>query len=273
MSICQVLTCITHPFVTKNISVNSIVRKEGLLLKAKSVILMIVIAVTIFSVSVMVNNTIVINDDVCETVSIAWGSKGEDVKRIQSKLKQWDYYDGPIDGVFEAKTFEAVKLFQRRNGLLVDGVVGSQTAAALGITLTDTEGGRGKADAAYVSTSGVTNRNDINLLARAIHGEARGEPYIGKVAIAAVILNRVRHPSFPNTIAGVIYQPGAFTAVADGQINLEPDKESIRAAHDALNGWDPSGGAIYYYNPAKTTNRWIWSRPVYRVIGKHRFAK
>lgn len=240
-------------------------------MRVKAVILVLVISATIFSVCFMVNNTIAVNDDARETANIAWGSKGEYVRKIQSKLKRWDYYDGPIDGVFGAKTYEAVRLFQRKNGLLVDGVVGPQTAAALGITLPGTR--KGRADAAYVSTSGVTNRNDINLLARAIHGEARGEPYIGKVAIAAVILNRVRHPSFPNTIAGVIYQPGAFTAVADGQINLQPDREARRAAHDALNGWDPSGGAIYYYNPAKTTNRWIWSRVVHRVIGKHRFAK
>ncbi|HHY81792.1 MAG TPA: spore cortex-lytic enzyme [Clostridiales bacterium] len=202
-----------------------------------------------------------------EAASLYWGSKGSKVSEVQRKLKQWGYYDGPIDGVYGQKTYEAVILFQKKNGLKQDGVVGTQTANAMGIQLTQT--------AAAPSASGVSagaNSNDVYLLARAVHAEARGEPYIGKVAVAAVILNRVKHPDFPNTIAGVIYQPLAFTAVADGQINLAPDEESIRAARDALNGWDPTYGAIYYYNPAKTTSKWIWSRPVHIVIGNHRFA-
>ncbi|HOO11548.1 MAG TPA: cell wall hydrolase, partial [Bacillota bacterium] len=122
-------------------------------------------------------------------------------------------------------------------------------------------------------TRGVSSRDNVYLMAQAIYGEARGEPYIGQVAVGAVIMNRVNHPSFPNTIAGVIFQPGAFTAVMDGQMFMQPDETALKAARDALNGWDPTGGAIYYYNPAKTTNRWIYSRPVLKVIGKHYFAK
>lgn len=199
--------------------------------------------------------------------ALYWGSQGGKVYEVQQKLKQWGYYDGPIDGIYGAQTFEAVKKFQAKNGLKVDGVVGDQTAAALGIVLD------GSARQDYqASRGGGANEGDIYLLARAVHGEARGEPYIGKVAVAAVILNRVKDPRFPNTIAGVIYQPGAFTAVSDGQINLTPDEESLRAARDAMNGWDPTYGAVYYYNPAKATSSWIWSRPVHIVIGKHRFA-
>jgi len=203
-----------------------------------------------------------------QTVSLSWGSSGDKVIEAQKKLKQWGYYDGVVDGKFGAATFEAVKKFQAKNGLTPDGIIGPATAAALGMTLAGTTA---TADN-YTPSRGAGNSGDIYLLARAVHGEARGEPYVGKVAVAAVILNRVKDPRFPNTIAGVIYQPGAFTAVDDGQINLAPDAESLKAARDAMNGWDPTGGAIYYYNPAKTTNKWIWSRPVHIVIGKHRFA-
>lgn len=196
-------------------------------------------------------------------VSIAWGSTGDDVVTVQRKLKQWGYYDGVIDGRFGQETYDAVVLFQRRNGLSADGVVGKSTADALGISLTSS--------AAAIPVSGYSS-NEVYLLARLIHGEARGEPYVGKVAVAAVVLNRVRHSSFPNTISGVIYQAGAFDAVADGQINLTPDEQSLRAARDAMNGWDPSGGCIYYYNPATATNKWIWSREVRLTIGKHVFA-
>lgn len=206
------------------------------------------------------------NAEVAEA-ALYWGSQGGKVYEVQQKLKQWGYYDGPIDGIYGAQTFEAVKKFQAKNGLKVDGVVGNQTAAALGIVLDDS----GRQDY-EPSRGGGANEGDIYLLARAVHGEARGEPYIGKVAVAAVILNRVKDPRFPNTIAGVIYQPGAFTAVSDGQINLTPDEESLRAARDAMNGWDPTYGAVYYYNPAKAISDWIWSRPVHIVIGKHRFA-
>ncbi len=197
-------------------------------------------------------------------IALKRGDSGSDVEKVQSKLKQWGYYDGPIDGIYGSGTVEAVKFFQRRNGLTPDGVVGDATARAIGITI-------GKGSAGTPSRGGAAS-GDVYLLARAVYGEARGEPYAGQVAIAAVILNRINDSRFPHTIAGVIYQPGAFTAVADGQINLSPDDTAIRAARDALNGWDPSGGAIYYWNPATATSKWIWSRTIITVIGRHNFG-
>ena len=191
---------------------------------------------------------------------VAWGDKGDQVTLIQQKLKQYGYFSGTVDGGFGKQTYDAVVWFQRKNGLKVDGAVGESTAAALGITLT------GSVSAASY------NESETYLLGRLVHGEARGEPYVGKVAVAAVVLNRVKSPSFPNTISGVIYQSGAFDAVSDGQINLTPDEDSLRAARDALNGWDPTGGCLYYYNPATATNGWIWSRIVQLSIGKHNFA-
>ena len=191
---------------------------------------------------------------------VAWGDKGDQVTLIQQKLKQYGYFSGTVDGVFGKQTYDAVVWFQRKNGLKVDGAVGESTAAALGITLT------GSVSAASY------NESETYLLGRLVHGEARGEPYVGKVAVAAVVLNRVKSPSFPNTISGVIYQSGAFDAVSDGQINLTPDEDSLRAARDALNGWDPTGGCLYYYNPATATNGWIWSRTVQLSIGKHNCA-
>ncbi len=196
-----------------------------------------------------------------------WGSTGQDVKNVQWKLLQWGYYNSAVDGIYGTLTYNAVKRFQSKNGLAVDGVVGPQTAAALGLYFGETGGGGGGGD-----TAGLSRNDDIYLVARAIHGEARGEQYIGKVAVAAVILNRVEHPSFPNTIASVIYQPGAFTAVSDGQINLQPDNESLKAARDAINGWDPTYGCRYYWNPATATSKWIWSREVVIKIGKHWFG-
>ena len=192
---------------------------------------------------------------------IAWGSRGADVKTVQQKLKQYGYYSGSVDGVFGKATYDAVVWFQRKNGLKVDGVVGQSTADALGVSLLTK---------AVAATSQADS--EAYLLARLIHGEARGEPYMGKVAVAAVVLNRVKSAVFPKTISGVIYQTGAFDAVADGQINLTPNEDSIRAAKDAINGWDPTGGSLYYYNPNTATNSWIWSRQVTLVIGKHHFA-
>lgn len=191
-----------------------------------------------------------------------YGSTGSEVRQIQTKLKNWGYYKGSVDGIFGSQTLAAVKSFQRKNGLAVDGIVGEKTLAALGINSSGNSSG-----------SSNTNSNDINLLARLIHGEARGESYIGKVAVGAVILNRMESSLFPNTMAGVIYQKGAFDAVSDGQINLAPDSQSRKAAQDAINGWDPSYGALYYFNPNTATNKWIWSRPVTVVIGNHRFCK
>lgn len=197
--------------------------------------------------------------------SIKVGAEGDTVREIQKRLKDWGYYFGNVDGYYGQQTANAVKKFQTANGLTSDGVVGRATAAALGVRLPPdpAQGGGGGASG---------NQDDVYLLARAVYGEARGEPYEGKVAVAAVILNRVRDAQFPNSIAGVIYQPLAFTAVADGQINLTPDAEAIRAARDAMNGWDPSGGALYYFNPEKATSKWIWSRRLIVIIGKHRFC-
>lgn len=183
------------------------------------------------------------------------GSSGDTVRQIQTKLKNWGYYSGAVDGVYGSATEKAVRQFQQKNGLTVDGKAGAQTLAAMGIQ-SSTPGGSAQVD----------------LLARLISAEARGEPYSGQVAVGAVVLNRVRHPSFPNTIAGVIYQNGAFSCINDGQFNQPVADSAYQAARDALNGWDPSGGAIYYFNPAKTTSKWIWSRPLIVVIGKHRFC-
>ncbi len=196
----------------------------------------------------------------CSAATLAWGSRGEQVRLVQQKLIQYGYLTGTADGIFGQKTYDAVVLFQRRNGLTVDGRVGPATAAALGITLTGTVSA-----AAYRET-------EVEILARLVNGEARGEPYIGQVAVAAVVLNRVKHPSFPNTISGVVFQTGAFDAVWDGQFDLEPTADAVRAARDAMNGWDPTGGCIYYYNPATATNPWIWTRTVQLEIGRHAFA-
>ena len=191
------------------------------------------------------------------------GSTGSLVKTVQQKLKNWGYYTGTVDGIYGSKTVAAVKYFQRTNGLTADGIVGSKTAAALGITLSGST--------STSSTSSTSNSN-LYLLSCCVYGEARGESYTGKVAIAAVVLNRVKSSSFPNTISGVIYQNGAFTCVADGQINMGTNDECTRAAQDALNGWDPTYGSIYYYNPKTATNAWIRSRPVVVTIGNHIFC-
>ncbi|MGE5629611.1 MAG: spore cortex-lytic enzyme [Caulobacteraceae bacterium] len=195
---------------------------------------------------------------------LKYGSRGAKVKEVQTRLKNWGYYKGKVDGVYGWRTALAVKAFQRKTGIRADGVVGSKTAHALGINIGTTT---------TATRSSSSRSNEVYTLAQVIHGEARGEPYVGQVAVGAVILNRVDNPKFPNTIAGVIFQPGAFTAVSDGQMFQPPGDSAMRAARDAMNGWDPSGGAIYYYNPAKTTSKWIWSRPIIKVIGKHYFAK
>ena len=190
----------------------------------------------------------------------SYGSSGATVRTIQEKLSGWGYYSGAVDGIYGSRTRDAVMAFQRKNGLAVDGIAGPATLRAIGIS-----GG---------SSGGSASRDENRyLLARIISAEARGEPYEGQVAVGAVVMNRVRHPSFPNTIAGVVYQSGAFTAVTDGQFDQPIADSAYRAAADALNGWDPSGGAIYYYNPAKTSNAWIRTREVIKTIGSHIFAK
>ncbi len=195
------------------------------------------------------------------------GSEGEDVKTLQTKLKRWGYYTGSVDGIFGSGTEAAVKNFQRKNGLTADGIVGSATAKALGMTLS----GSSSSGSAGGSSSGSSG--NLYLLARLVYGEARGEPYKGQVAVAAVVLNRVESSKFPNTISGVIYQGGAFSVVDDGQINLSPNETAIKAARDAMNGWDPTNGCLYYYNPAKTTNKWMLSKPVLMKIGNHSFFR
>lgn len=194
------------------------------------------------------------------TASAAYrqGSSGETVRTIQQKLKNWGYYTGSVDGIYGSATVKAVQYFQRKNGLTPDGVCGTATLKALGIS----SGGGGTS----------AQSGDVALLARVISAEARGEPYAGQVAVGAVILNRVSHPSFPGTIAGVVYEPGAFSCMDDGQIDKPVADSAYKAARDALNGSDPSGGAIYYFNPATATSKWIWSRPLITIIGKHRFC-
>ncbi len=195
------------------------------------------------------------------------GSQGNEVKEVQRRLREWGYYSGAVDGIYGSGTAEAVRAFQKKNGLTADGVVGKATYAALGMNdsyqVLDKESNGQSSD---------YSRNDLYLLAKVIHAEARGEIYTGKVAVGAVVLNRVKDSGFPNTIAGVIYQKGAFTAVSDGQINLEPDESAMSAARDAMNGWDPTYGCLYYYNPAKATSSWIFSRETVTTIGRHVFA-
>lgn len=197
-----------------------------------------------------------------------YGSRGEEVKQIQTKLKSWGYYNGEVDGIFGSNTQAAVKKFQQKNGLNVDGVVGEKTLTALGINSSSSNGKN-----SGNTTNSSSNNSDLYLLAKLVHAEARGESYRGKVAVAASVLNRVKSSSFPNTIAGVIYQKGAYTCVDDGQINLSPDAESKKAAQDAINGWDPTSGCIYYFNPNTATSGWIWTRPQVLTIGKHIFCK
>ena len=195
-----------------------------------------------------------------QSAVLSLGSRGEKVALIQQRLKEWGYYTGEVDGIFGRGTHDAVVRFQRQNDLAVDGQVGRKTAAAIGVSLT------GAISAALYQES------ELSLLARLVNGEARGEPYIGQVAVAAVVLNRVRSDAFPDTISGVIFQPGAFDAVWDGQFDLTPTASCIRAARDAINGWDPTGGCLYYYNPVTSTNSWIWTRQIQLSIGKHNFA-
>ena len=193
--------------------------------------------------------------------NIVKGDTKENVRIVQQRLKELGYYKITVDGVWGPKTLAGVKNFQRDWGLVVDGIVGARTEKALGVTLKSG------------TTTSSTSSSDLNLLARAVYGEARGEPYTGQVAVAAVILNRVKSSKFPNSISGVIYQSGAFTCVSDGQINLSPNESASNAARDALNGWDPTNGCLYYYNPATATSKWIWSLTVELKIGRHNFAR
>ena len=227
--------------------------------KKKRYIIMIIIAFLLIGVTIFI---VYFQNNSVEALS-KYGSRGEEVKQIQTKLKRWGYYSGNVDGIYGSKTVNAVKYFQRKNGLTVDGIAGPATLKAMGITSTSSSS----------SSSSSNYSSNLNLLARVIYGEARGEPYTGQVAVGAVVMNRIKSSSFPNTLSGVVYQSGAFDAVKDGQVNLTPNDTARKAAQDAMNGWDPSYGAIYYFNPSTATNKWIWSRPMTVTIGKHRFCK
>ena len=216
---------------------------------------------TILVLFLLVLIILLVNNTYTSFALSKYGSRGEEVKQIQTKLKRWGYYNGSIDGIYGSQTLAAVKLFQKKNGLTVDGIAGQKTLAAMGIYGNTTSNG------------GSSNNSNLNLLSKVVYSEARGESYKGQVAVAAVVLNRVKHSSFPNSISGVVYQPGAFTAVSDGQINLTPNATAQKAAQDAINGWDPTYGCIYYFNPSTATSSWIWSRPQVIQIGKHIFCK
>jgi len=191
-----------------------------------------------------------------------YGSRGAEVTAIQTRLKRWGYYFGDVDGIYGSQTRDAVIWFQRKHGLKVDGIAGPETLEAIGLPTGIDPGGSG----------GTVTTADEQLLAHVISAEARGESLTGQIAVGAVVLNRVAHPSFPDTIAGVIYQKGAFTAVTNSQWQQPIAASAYTAARQALAGYDPSGGAIYYYNPAKTTNAFMLSRPIITVIGNHRFC-
>ena len=206
----------------------------------------------------IINIAIILLVQTAGAVTYKQGSTGSVVTQIQQKLSNWGYYSGAVDGIYGSKTTAAVKYFQRKNGLTADGKCGPNTLAALGINVS--------------ASSQSGGSGDVELLARLISAEARGEPYTGQVAVGAVVLNRIESPAFPNSMSGVIYQSGAFTCLSDGQFWGTVTDSSYKAARDALNGWDPSGGALYYFNPNTATSSWIWSRPVLAVIGKHYFC-
>ena len=231
------------------------------MLKTKNGTILTIVLSILFISSIIIGISIYKKDNTAETLS-KYGSRGTEVTQIQTKLKRWGYYSGNIDGIYGTQTVNAVKYFQRKNRLTVDGIAGPATLRAMGIMSSSNS-----------SSSSSSYNSNLNLLAKVIYSEARGEPYTGQVAVGAVCMNRVKSSSFPNTLSGVVYQKGAFDAVSDGQINLTPNSTARKAAQDALNGWDPSYGAIYYFNPSTATNKWIWSRPVTVTIGNHRFCK
>lgn len=235
-------------------------------MRNKSLFIASIIMIGLITTAIFTGN--IKNNQSVESFRVySWGSSGDVVRQIQERLIRWGYMTGTADGVFGTSTSQGVKEFQRKNGLTPDGIVGDATLRKLGINPNATSGSGGTG-----SGSTSARESDVRTLAAAIYGESRGEPYEGQVAVGAVILNRVDSPVFPNSIAGVVYQPGAFDAVADGQINLEPDETALRAARDALNGWDPTNGAIYYWNPATATSKWIWSVPISTQIGRHVFG-
>ena len=224
----------------------------------KAIIILLAIALGLAAVSIHNGAEQIDSNEAVEALS-KLGSRGDEVRNVQRKLKELGYYKGSVDGIFGVQTQTSVKAFQRSCGLTADGIAGPKTLLYLGLSGS--------------SSTSTNSSSDLNLLARLINSEARGESYTGQVAVGAVVLNRVRHSSFPDTISGVIYQNGAFSCVYTSDWYTAVSDTSKKAAQDALNGWDPSGGAIYYYNPKKTTNSWMLSRPVIKVIGNHRFCR
>lgn len=227
--------------------------------------------IIVLTVILVLAGILVYTGNLFAQTTLYWGKTGSDVSQVQSKLKNWGYYDGPVDGYYGASTFNAVKSFQAKNGLAADGIVGTGTWQALGLTASP--GTAPRTAPTYTPSRGVSGRDDVMLLARVVGGEAEGEPYEGRVAVAAVILNRVASDQFPNTLAGVIYQPNAFESITNGVANRTPSAESVKAAQDAINGWDPTYGCIFFWNPSKPVSKWIWSRPIVTRIGGHVFAK
>lgn len=215
----------------------------------------------IMMLTLTINNYLPVKDEASSIATLSkLGSRGDEVRKIQQKLKSLGFYKGSVDGIYGVATKKAVTAFQKNCGITADGIAGAKTLKFLGLGSSSS------------SSSAYTN-SDVKLLAKLIAAEARGESYKGQVAVGAVVLNRVSHASFPDSISGVIYQKGAFSCVNDSNWSVAPTAESLKAAQDCINGWDPSGGAIYYYNPAKTSNSFMHSRPVITVIGRHRFCR
>lgn len=261
-SLCGKLTEILFDYIGYQEKELSKMNKKLTKLAFFAVILALVCTFSAIVIQKNANDAVMSRIETVETLTLKQGSKGSTVRQIQQKLKNWGYYNGAVDGIFGSGTKKAVIRFQQKNKLTADGIVGAKTLQALGIYVGSVK----------QNTTSAYSSSDTNLLARLIYAEARGETYAGQVAVGAVVLNRVKNPSFPNTISGVIYQPYAFTCVSDGQINMAPDKTALSAAKDAMNGWDPSYGSLYYYNPAVATSKWIFSRKTVVTIGGHVFA-
>ncbi|MGG3889522.1 spore cortex-lytic enzyme [Metabacillus fastidiosus] len=238
------------------------------ILKKKSILILLII---------LLGGTILLTQeestDAFSNQVVQMGAVGDDVIELQSRLKYIGFYKGEIDGAFGWGTYWALRNFQSEFGLPIDGLAGLKTKQKLESVTKYNKGATETKKATAMNVPSGFSQNDVQLMANAVHGEARGEPYVGQVAVAAVILNRVNSPSFPNTVSGVIFEPRAFTAVADGQIWLTPNETSKKAVLDAINGWDPTGNAIYYFNPDTATSGWIWGRPQIKQIGKHIFCK
>lgn len=228
------------------------------------------ISITIISLAAFLSASMLIyNQASAEEATLYWGSSGTKVRAVQQRLKDWGYYKGAVDGYYSGNTAAAVRKFQARHGLAADGVVGSRTRAAMGLEMAPK---KFTYTTSTANTGYVSNQDTVNLLARVIMGEAADEPYVGKVAVGAVMLNRMRSSQFPNTLAGVIYQPLAFESVSNGQYNRALNQDAIRAAQEALSGYDPTGGALFFWNPSKPVSSWIWSRKIVTQIGDHVFA-